>query len=532
MLLPRSPIHDLPRPGDRHRLAHRVLGCAVLVGVCLLGSIAVPSGPSATASTTVTASTPVKKVATYWLVASDGGLFAFGGAGFYGSTGSIRLNKPMVGMAGTHDSAGYWLVASDGGIFAFGDAGFHGSTGNLVLNKPVVGMASTPDGGGYWLVAKDGGIFAFGDAGFYGSMGNQPLNKPVVGMASTPDGKGYWLVAADGGVFSFGDAGFHGSTGNLTLNKPIVGMTALPNGNGYWFTASDGGVFAFGQAPFFGSLGGVPQPHPIVAMASSADGKGYWFTNSNGSVTGYGDSDYWGSAPQVINKPVVGMAEAEANGHFTGSSYPSGSYGYDISNFQCGGLPPSPHTIGIVEVEGSSMGAANPCLADEAAWAAGGLNLYIYLTYGTAPSSNDPACSSTESPASCNFGFDTALDAFHKATQSGANTLVPWWLDVESDPSWSSDVAANAAMVQGAIDGLHFEGLNSVGIYSQLSHWSGIVGSYSPSAPEWVANWGSNVPPFNPSQYCSGFNFSNGTVQLVQYTDGANTNGFDSDYAC
>ena len=36
---------------------------------------------------------------------------------------------------------GYWLVASDGGIFAYGDAPFFGSTGALQLNKPIVGMA-------------------------------------------------------------------------------------------------------------------------------------------------------------------------------------------------------------------------------------------------------------------------------------------------------------------------------------------------------------------------------------------------------
>ena len=64
---------------------------------------------------------------------------------------------------------GYWLVASDGGIFAFGDAGFHGSTGDIHLNQPIVGMAATPDGQGYWLVASDGGIFTFGAAGFHGS---------------------------------------------------------------------------------------------------------------------------------------------------------------------------------------------------------------------------------------------------------------------------------------------------------------------------------------------------------------------------
>ena len=78
---------------------------------------------------------------------------------------------------------GYWLVAADGGIFTFGDAAFYGSTGGMHLNKPVVGMAATPDGQGYWLVASDGGIFTYGDAPFYGSAGALHLNDPVVGMA-------------------------------------------------------------------------------------------------------------------------------------------------------------------------------------------------------------------------------------------------------------------------------------------------------------------------------------------------------------
>ena len=80
-------------------------------------------------------------------------------------------------MAATPDGHGYWLVASDGGIFTFGDAAFYGSTGNIRLNQPVVGMAATPDGHGYWLVASDGGIFTFGDAGFYGSTGSLVLRR-------------------------------------------------------------------------------------------------------------------------------------------------------------------------------------------------------------------------------------------------------------------------------------------------------------------------------------------------------------------
>ncbi|MDA8359977.1 MAG: hypothetical protein M0Z95_27580, partial [Actinomycetota bacterium] len=83
----------------------------------------------------------------------------------------------------TPTGQGYWLVASDGGIFSFGAARFYGSTGSMTLNKPIVGMAATPTGAGYWLVASDGGIFSFGAARFYGSTGSIALNKPIVGMA-------------------------------------------------------------------------------------------------------------------------------------------------------------------------------------------------------------------------------------------------------------------------------------------------------------------------------------------------------------
>jgi subtilase family serine protease len=206
--------------------------------------------------------------AGYRMAASDGGVFAFGHAGFYGSTGALRLTSPVVGMASTPDGHGYWLVASDGGIFSFGDAGFFGSMGDIRLNRPVVGMASTPDGQGYWLVASDGGIFSFGDAVFYGSTGRMALNRPIVGMASTPDGHGYWLVASDGGIFSFGDAVFRGSTGNLVLNRPIVGMAADAGTGGYWLVASDGGIFSF-DAPFHGSTGNLVLNRPIVGMGST-----------------------------------------------------------------------------------------------------------------------------------------------------------------------------------------------------------------------------------------------------------------------
>ena len=118
---------------------------------------------------------------------------------------------------------GYRLVATDGGVYSFCES-FYGSMGSVPLNRPIVGMASTQDGKGYWLVASDGGIFAFGDAAFHGSMGGVPLNKPIVGMAPTSDGNGYRLVASDGGIFTFGSATFQGSAGGIARNAPVVGM--------------------------------------------------------------------------------------------------------------------------------------------------------------------------------------------------------------------------------------------------------------------------------------------------------------------
>jgi hypothetical protein len=50
-------------------------------------------------------------------------------------------------MAATPTGAGYWLVASDGGIFSFGDAAFMGSTGSVPLKRPIVGMSPTAASG-------------------------------------------------------------------------------------------------------------------------------------------------------------------------------------------------------------------------------------------------------------------------------------------------------------------------------------------------------------------------------------------------
>jgi hypothetical protein len=279
---------------------------AVRFGTALTGGTPITPG---TPGTPITPGNPGLNGGGYWMVATDGGIFSYGNAKFFGSTGNIRLNQPIVGMAATPSKQGYWLVASDGGIFAYGDAKFFGSAGNIKLAKPIVGMTTTPSGSGYWMVASDGGIFAFGDAKFFGSTGNIKLAQPIVGMTTSPGGSGYWMVASDGGIFAFGDAGFKGSTGNIKLAKPITAMTATTSGQGYWMTATDGGIFAFGDAQFKGSTGGQALAKPIVAMSTSPTGGGYLLAGANGAVFAFGDAIKFGNdlSGTPLAKPIVGL---------------------------------------------------------------------------------------------------------------------------------------------------------------------------------------------------------------------------------
>jgi N-acetylmuramoyl-L-alanine amidase len=310
----------------------------------------------------------------YWLVASDGGVFGFGNAPFYGSTGNAALNRPIVGMAVTPRGGGYWLVASDGGVFSFGNAPFYGSTGAIDVNAPIVAMAPTPDGRGYWLVAADGGVFSFGDAPFYGSTGGTDLTKPVVGMAVTPRGGGYWLVAADGGVFSFGDAPFYGSTGGTDLTKPIVGMASTARGGGYWLVAADGGVFTFGDARFFGSVGGGQHVAPDVGMAATPGGNGYWLVFGpprplTGEVVGIdpGHNGLNYTATQVIDQQVWNGREFEdcdTTGTETAGGYTEAQFNFNVASDLRTDLEEEGAQVVMTRTNNSGIG---PCVTTRAA---------------------------------------------------------------------------------------------------------------------------------------------------------------------
>jgi hypothetical protein len=227
----------------------------------------------------------------YWLVGSDGGIFTFGSAQFHGSTGSLRLQRPVVGIVPTADRGGYWLDASDGGIFAFGDAGFYGSIPGLGLhpagtpfpnrlNAPIVGMVPSSDGGGYFMVASDGGVFACDGA--------------AVAVMPDASGNGYWLVTQSGHLYTFGDAPYYGAPG--PRSSPVTSAVRAPDGQGYWILFADGNIAGYGDAGNFGNpsgqMGGF---NPASAIFTTTDGSGYWVAAADGAVANYGDAPNDGS---------------------------------------------------------------------------------------------------------------------------------------------------------------------------------------------------------------------------------------------
>jgi hypothetical protein len=267
------------------------------------------------------------------------GVSAFGNATPYGAP--TQVNQPIVGMSSTPDGHGYWLVAADGGIFTFGDAGFYGSTGNIALNQPIVGMSSTPDGHGYWLVAADGGIFTFGDAGFYGSTGGGPATQPTIGMASTPDGNGYWTATSIKVLPTC-----QPSQLNLTTDAAhSSGGAAGSLGITYMFTNTSATACTLTGFPGLQLLNASGQPLTTTTIRNTETpsavtlqpGRQAWFDIEFPTQTGFGSLQCPTSAALAVIPPNDTTALV-----VRGSGGQIGAYGGDIPHLMCGNINVSP----------------------------------------------------------------------------------------------------------------------------------------------------------------------------------------------
>jgi hypothetical protein len=272
---------------------------------------AAPSGPAmngvgACAANQNPAGPANKSGATgYYVLGSDGGIFAYGNAPYHGSAPAQGLHIDAVLMTLTPSQDGYWVAGRDGGIFSYGDAEFFGSVPGLHLGAPVtaIDLKPTPSGKGYWILGKDGGIFSFGDAAFFGSLPGIGVRNTAVRLIPTPSGKGYWILGADGGIFSFGDATFFGSVPGIGVRATGVSMARSIAGAGYWILGADGGIFSFGDARFFGSVPGLGMCDKVtgIQLSPTVSGGGYYIVSDHGRVFNFGD------APSLGEPAGLGM---------------------------------------------------------------------------------------------------------------------------------------------------------------------------------------------------------------------------------
>jgi hypothetical protein len=86
----------------------------------------------------------------------------------------MKLSQPVRSMTAAANGKGYWMVADDGGIFAF-NVPFEGSLPRVreLFGYPYVSsvrMRSLPTNDGYYILGLNGTVWAFGNAKYFGSL--------------------------------------------------------------------------------------------------------------------------------------------------------------------------------------------------------------------------------------------------------------------------------------------------------------------------------------------------------------------------
>lgn len=223
-----------------------------------------------------------------------------------------------------------------------------------------------------------------------------------------------------------------------------------------------------------------------------------------------------------------------------GTAVASSNIGDDISWPQCGRAFPTGSAFGIVGVSGGKPFVDNPCLSAEHQWAvATGVPAAFYMnTANPGPDtaaldwygqrSPNAACSPADQAACAyNYGYNAARYAFSYAnSRAAAGPGHTWWLDVETDNSWSrADLSANLADIAGSIDYLTSRGV-VVGVYSTPYQWTRITGGARiPGLPNWAAG---ARDAGQAAAFCATKSFTGGPVLLAQFVEG----DFDRNYPC
>jgi hypothetical protein len=241
--------------------------------------------------------------------------------------------------------------------------------------------------------------------------------------------------------------------------------------------------------------------------------------------------------------------------------------GNDVSWPQCSKRLPQGAVFAIVGVNNGLANTTNPCLAEQLKWAnaidangdgaenpTGQPTLALYVNTANPglagswwPTSNEyPARNTVQNPygtcrensngvpevtEACSFMYGYAKaydDAYIRGISRPSEYL--WWLDVETDNSWSGDSNWNRAVLEGMAS--FFDSIGAdVGIYSSSYQWGKIVGTVSSSSslytlPSWLA--GASTAKGAKANCSEAPLTAGGKVTLTQFV----YNGLDYDHSC
>lgn len=263
---------------------------------------------------------------------------------------------------------------------------------------------------------------------------------------------------------------------------------------------------------------------------------------------------------KVANKAVQAKVSAgsatlylDVSGYFIGANAGTG-LGNDISWPQCGGPYPAGQAFGIVGVNNGLANNTNPCLDNQIAWAQASLGgtaqpkvaLYVLganpgLASASWPTSNQyPAGTAVTNPyGTCTgtvtsacaymYGYARAYDDVNSRGVTSP-TSYRWWLDIETESTWSKTQASNVADIEGMAAYFTKVGA-SVGIYSTNAQWKTIAGTVSSTSPlstlpNWIALGTTTLATAQAA--CSGAPLMRGKITMTQYISG----GFDYNNSC
>jgi hypothetical protein len=235
-----------------------------------------------------------------------------------------------------------------------------------------------------------------------------------------------------------------------------------------------------------------------------------------------------GSAPAVVSLSHAGPP-------------PTGAVGRDVGDVSCASALSSDVDFGVLATTAGKPYYPSECLSSEYAWASG-LAYRPQFYVNLADPGHKSAHWAQGGPRTCHrgpkydvgcaydYGFEAAKTAWGYVRAVGTSGDGRWWLDVEIDNTWGytrNGVAANIAVVRGALDELRSHAHVSAGIYTETTWWTYITGATTSFSHTPVWGGGANSKR-HARLNCRTHSITGGPALLAQWI----SSGIDHDIAC